>query len=1558
MFAWRPKACEPPSIIKRHGHDRYRVLYAAMKPLPTLGLRSRLILMVLLAFVALASVDVWQTLGQRDALIKSTSERLLSDARLLAAQQQALIGRGDAILNSLMLEPTLLRHSDVRCSRVLASHLKSETIFFQIGKVLPNGDVACTAVPGKGHVNIADRPWFQQALRSNEMEVSDLTVGRVLGKRVINFLKAMRDERGQVQALFYVSISVERLQQELIKASLPEGTRTVVFNERGTVVLRHPDPEQLVGRSLADHPLVQRMLTERGDGVGKIVGLDPVSSLIGFTPLLKSASGHQFYLWLSLPEALVEAPLRRHMAISLALTLAILAVTLLLVLWGGDHYLLKPLRVLSRTTRRFGTGDLAARNNLPQRGDEIGELAGALESMAASLQDSTVSRERLQAEIEAHQLLEVRLQHSQLTLNQAARLAHLGAWSIELQDLDDFSRNPVSWSSEMYRLCDYTPEEMPQVTPDAFFARVHPDDRQRVMDSAMQALPEKRAWQSEFRLVLADGRERLVVETGEFLFDETGKPTSMHGALKDVTEPRRVENQLRDSETRLRLALEGAGAGCCEWNLETGQDIWSDELWALLGLALNAAAPCYATWRQAVHPDDLAQAEQLIAAALINKEKIEYEWRVNLPPGVAPRWLMTRGHPVLAADGRVVRYRGMMIDITERKQAELALKQYRYQLEERVVERTAELSAAEVEQRRLNRSLRLLSDCNMALVRASSEDQLLDELCRLVVHSGGYLMAWVGVPVPDAAKSVRAVAQSGYEDRYLDSIWVSWDPEQDIGCGPTGTALWSGATQVNQNCATNPLMAPWREAALKRGYQSSVALPLLCEQRVQGVLTLYSAKAHAFGAVELELLEELARNVAFGLQSLRARQELERYQQQLEELVAQRTGQIDALNSELVVRVRDAESANHAKSIFLSTMSHELRTPLNAVVGLTGLLADAPLGRRQRDYADKIQLSAQALRVLIDDILDFSKIEAGELRLEQAPFSLNAILRTTAAVVGVGLRDKAIEALFEVAPDVPDALVGDALRLQQILLNLTSNAVKFTETGVIVVSVRCLVHDAARLTLQFTIRDTGIGIPTEKLGSIFDGFSQADASTSRLYGGTGLGLAISTRLAKLMGGQIGIDSAVGWGSEFRLSVPLALGVSEPALASPDIPAALNILIVDDHPLAREVLSQTCCAFGWQVSAVDSAQAGLAELRRSTRDEADYDLMLLDWRMPDTDGLEMLRQAYAAPDIGLPLVVLMAPVFEMEQAAAASDDLYLDGMVAKPMTPASLLEAVSRAYSGEFKTILPRLGKVDRRLSGMRLLVAEDNPLNQEVIEQILARAGAEVVLVGNGLAAVEALRMPDTHFDAVLMDIQMPVMDGYTATRIIREQLGRVDLPIIAVTAFARPEDREKSRLAGMAGHIVKPLDVEDLLDLVVKERQASQDKVARRTGVPCAPAPAALELAGLDVAAALQAFSGDKKKYKEILHKFILHHGGDVDEALRLFRGEETKGAINLLHGLSGVASILQAPVLARLASAAEVALLDGQVSAMPGLFAQLQEAMRTLWASIDQLTSLWADA
>lgn len=1188
-------------------------------------------------------------------------------------------------------------------------------------------------------------------------------------------------------------------------------------------------------------------------------------------------------------------------------------------------------------------------------------LAELVQSRTAALnlalQEATQTGEHLRAEISEHQRTEARLEWAKLMLNHAARLARLGAWSVELWDLEHLGRNLMTWSQEMYRLFGYAPGQLPQPLMDHAVARMHPDDRLRQRQAVLGALARQKPWEVEYRLVHPDGTERLVLEIGEITFDTEGKPVSMDGAVKDITEQRAIERRLRDSEARLRIALAAANAASFECNFETGQDDWSDEFWGMLDLETNAAPASLATWLTAVHPDDQAQVSGAIATALAQGEPFEIEWRVQRAPDAPPRWLLSRASPVFGPDGRVCQYQGLAIDISRRKAAELALAQSRNDLEHRVAERTAELSAAEAEQRRLNRSLRLLSDSNFAIARATSEGQLMDELCRLVVDSGGYLSGRVGRAVLDARKSVTWLAYSGYAGAGPADDLISWDADEVKGQGPTGTALRTGATQIRHNVQVAPTVKLWQDISIRRGYTSVIALPLIARDEVLGVLTLFSAEASVFGKEEVKLLEELADNMAFGLEALRVRGELETYKQQLEQRVAERTAEIAALNGELREKAREADAASQAKSLFLATVSHEIRTPLNAVVGLTDLLADSPLDRRQRNYTEKIEHSAQALRALIDDILDLSRIESGALRMEQAPLSLRAILRNAASVVGVSLRDKPIEVLFDVARDVPDALVGDALRLQQILLNLTSNAVKFTEAGEIAVTVRCLVRDATQATLQIAVRDTGIGIAPEQQGAIFEMFTQAETSTSRLYGGSGLGLSICNRIASLMGGRIEVESTPGVGSEFRLVLPVTL---DPG-ASPQAPEnelpGLRVLVIDDHDGARHLLQQTCDTLDWQTSACGTGEAGLAALQAASVGGQDYDLLLLDWRMPGMDGIAMLRQAMATPGLGLPLVVLMVSIFDLEQAVAVSDDLDLDGIVIKPITPESLLEAVTRAHSGDLISALPSSGKTDLRLSGLRLLVAEDNHINQEILMQMLTRAGAEVVVVSNGREALEAVRTAGGRFDAVLMDIQMPVMDGYEATDLIRNVLGQRDLPIIAVTALARAEDHEKSRRAGMAGHLDKPLKIDALLDILTRVTDpAAGGRAATPANARHSARAAACRYPGLDVEAALQRFGGDGTRLASLLRQFLDSHAGDVEAARSLLAAHAPQDARRVLHDLCGMAGFLQAAETARAASAAEQALLEERLHALPPLLQELQAALDTLAASIAGFEAAWA--
>jgi len=709
--------------------------------------------------------------------------------------------------------------------------------------------------------------------------------------------------------------------------------------------------------------------------------------------------------------------------------------------------------------------------------------------------------------------------------------------------------------------------------------------------------------------------------------------------------------------------------------------------------------------------------------------------------------------------------------------------------------------SAQRQRAEIARFMALLSESCKAIVYSKDEQQMLTNVCEIICHKGQFQYAWIGLNKPSDDVNMTPMARYGSAGDGWHKQLTEWQVAPVGELRPTQKALQTGVTQIDH---------------------SVVSVPVVQQAQVLGVMAVHASSLNGFSQAEVRLLEEIARHMAFGLQTLRVQTDLAQHQMHLEDLVQVRTQEIAVLNVDLTRKKEEAEVANRAKDDFISNLSHELRTPLNAVLGLTRLLEASNLNPRQRDYLEKIQMSGKVLRTLIDDILDFSKIKAKELKLDPVPFSLDVLLTSLTSVLGVGISHKPIEPLLDVAADVPDALIGDGLRLQQILLNLITNAVKFTQQGEIVVLVHRLpapeLADPTQVRLQFSVRDTGIGMSDETRKLIFNGFTQADASTSRLYGGTGLGLTISAQLAALMDGQIEVISTLGQGSEFKLTVPLKLGHRAARPLQTQGAPGYRVLIMASHPLARQYLTQTGQRLGWQATVVDSATAGLQALRRSAT-ERPYDLLLLDWKMPEASGADLLRQAQSEPGCCLPALILMAPIVDLEQVVVASVRFSPQAILAKPLMSRSLLEAASSALAGRSLNsaeVKPSPLVSVPRLNQMRLLVAEDNALNQEVIEHILTLAGAQVVLASDGQAAVAALQAPGARFDAVLMDIQMPVMDGYSATRQIREVLGLLDLPIIAMTAHARPQDREKSRLAGMVGHLVKPLQVEDLLDILV----------------------------------------------------------------------------------------------------------------------------------------------
>jgi two-component system sensor histidine kinase/response regulator len=1129
---------------------------------------------------------------------------------------------------------------------------------------------------------------------------------------------------------------------------------------------------------------------------------------------------------------------------------------------------------------------------------------------------------------------------------------------ITFQCLPDEDWTMLFISDEVERLSGYPASDFIHNKARTFASLIHPDDVQYVEDAVGQAVKHRHAYTVEYRIVDRNGHLHFVYEQGKATYADDGTPTSLFGTVIDISARKKAEEALRKSEERYFLVMRGTNDGFWDWDYLTDEIYFSPRYKEMLDYRPDEFPDHIDEWWKRIHPDDM----DLVMAATMpcvkgERDSFRVEYRMQHKDGHWV-WVMDRGANIKDKTGRVVRLAGTKTDISERKQMEASLAAERQQLqnildnsqlgvtftskgiirfanpkfremfdlhvgdpavnfyvdpEERaaIVARLASHGRVENYELQAYDRQGLVRDMLINYMsftyqgeegilgwlldiseRKASEKRLQESEARLeAVTRGANLGMWDYLPQQGEAFANQTLATMlGYDPRLILETTAKWSRVS------RGIEIWSDLIHPDDLAAASELFM----------------------QHLQGKTDFFRAEFRlrcADGSWKWilsagQVVERDSAGRALRMTGIHA---------DIDEL--------KKLQQELKMAKDTAEKATEAKSNFLANMSHEIRTPLNAIIGLSHLALQTELNPKQRNYIDKTNRSAESLLGIINDILDFSKIEAGKLEVEHIDFRLEEVFDHLANLVDLKAEEKRLELVFDLPPDLPTALIGDPLRLGQILVNLGNNAVKFTEQGEVVIGVETVEQDDKEIKLHFTVRDTGVGMPPEEQGKLFRSFSQADTSTTRRYGGTGLGLVISKKLTELMGGEIWCASEEGVGSTFHFTVQLSKQPDKISSRFSVVPTklrALRVLVVDDNSSAREILASMLAFFGLRVDQAGSGEAALALLEEANDDDP-YNLVIMDWMMPGMDGIETIRAIQSDTLLSEVPTVIMITAYGHKEVSQSAAEINISSFLTKPVTPSTLLEAIMPAMSYETADF----GRVNSRreavkavvasLRDARVLLVEDNEINQELALELLTANGIIAEVANNGQQALELLEKEQ--FDGVLMDCQMPVMDGYEATRRLRRQERFKDLPVLAMTANAMAGDRERALAAGMNDHIAKPINVHKMFTTMAKwitpslplEAAATADteKAGVEADIPVLP--------GIDTAAGLARCMGDRRLYRKILQMFRDNNADFSEQFRKAQASDDPQAATRCAHSLKGVAGTIGAQAVQKAAEALE---------------------------------------
>jgi len=1116
-------------------------------------------------------------------------------------------------------------------------------------------------------------------------------------------------------------------------------------------------------------------------------------------------------------------------------------------------------------------------------------------------------------------------------------------------------------SASLFAVRGVRPEDFNR-SSDAFFSSVHDDDRARLRAAVEHSAVTLEPLSDEYRVRMADGHIEWM---GVSAVPSQGRDGVVvwNGYLGNLTRLKSIEQKLLSAERFLHDLTDGIPGFIYQLRRDAATAPYRF-VFVSAGVTTHgvSVAEVMADNQRLYAPVDAEDRGRVLAAidrsyASLSPFRVEY--RLRLPTGLTA-WMRTQAMPVRDAEGAVI-WNGMTFNISEEKLREVQARR----AEERLARLTNALPGVVFQIATASMGEWLytyLSEGALSVYQIAPEVGLGDasqvhqmflaeDWRRLElalsesVHNGAEVQRECRIRRPDGALRWLAIMARPQGQNGELFVWNGF--AQDITEAKEAQAaaelLQRRLLEVSEN-------VPCTVFQIQRDFEDELSVRFISEN-VYGLIGL--TRDELLGDIkvlidrvapddlptvlsELERAHRQQRPVVF---DFRVRDTMESIRWLRTSLSTPRMEDggvvwngawlditdIKQLEMELASASQVADGANRLKSEFLATMSHEIRTPMNAIIGLGQLMQQTTLSGTQRGYLDKIKTASQSLLGILNDILDHSKIEAGKMNLERTEFDLNTLLDNLSAITHLKAIEKNLELRFEVPPGLPMRLLGDPLRLGQVLLNLTSNAIKFSESGVVVVRVGEVGRNESELRLEFEVSDQGIGLSPEQIEGLFQTFAQGDASTTRKYGGTGLGLSISRNLIRLMGGDIEVRSTLGEGSVFRFETVVGLSLlPQPRYDLPRDLFGLHALVVDDNPETCAVIEGWLKTFGFVVSV---AEDGISALHQIEQAQVPFALAVLDWRMPMLNGVEVAERIRKLPLITQP-ALLMSTAFLSDELVRQCDRVSLKDFLAKPFSPTML-----------FNTVLAALGRAEARsapvdtqpLAGLKVLVADDNELNLEIASEILESAGASVRLARNGEEVLE--RLDSSDFDLALLDLQMPKLDGLEAARRLRADARFATLPLVAMTAHAMPEHREASRQAGFDAHLLKPIDQRELFDTLLRYRPGAAPAGPSAESVVSTPSAAGStqEVALFNRVNALQRLGGNHALLDRLLARFASDHADAANQIVQALEAGDIARATREAHTLKGVAANLGATLLSSTAATVEAALRqDGFVSSL----------------------------